>query len=88
MTLEQRCAARGLTLDQLAGCAGVPLAEVAQLAGHANPQITASLYVHAVNRNGRAATAQLAAFYQQAMEDADQARDLTRPDAEPRRPTE
>jgi integrase len=43
--------------------AGVPLAEVAQLAGHANPQTTASLYAHAVNRGGRAATAQLAAFY-------------------------
>jgi integrase len=44
--------------------AGVPLAEVAQLAGHANPQTTASLYVHAVNRGGRAATAELAAFYE------------------------
>ena len=44
--------------------AGVPLAEVAQLAGHANPQTTASLYVHAVNRIGRPVTGQLAAFYE------------------------
>ena len=44
--------------------AGVPLAEMAQLAGHANPQTTASLYVHAVNHSGRAATGQLAAFYE------------------------
>jgi integrase len=43
--------------------AGVPLAEVAQLAGHASPAITSALYAHAIRRSRSPATAQLAAFY-------------------------
>ena len=46
--------------------AGVPLAEVAQLAGHASPQITSLLYAHAIRRSKRApATAELARFYRE-----------------------
>ena len=50
--------------------AGIPLAEVAQLAGHAGPQITAALYAHAVRRSRSPATAQLAAFYRSGAEAA------------------
>jgi integrase len=42
---------------------GVPLAEVAQLAGHANPGVTARLYAHAVPRQTAPATGRLARFY-------------------------
>jgi integrase len=52
--------------------AGIPLAEVAQLAGHAGPQITAALYAHAVRRSRSPATAQLAAFYRSGAEEADE----------------
>jgi integrase len=42
---------------------GVPLAEVAQLAGHANPGVTARLYAHAIRRTSAPATGRLARFY-------------------------
>ena len=42
---------------------GVPLAEVAQLAGHAHPGITASLYADVVPRVRQPSTGRLARFY-------------------------
>ncbi len=48
--------------------AGIPLAEVAQLAGHASPAITSALYTHAVPRTRAPATRQVADFYRQADE--------------------
>jgi hypothetical protein len=48
--------------------AGIPLAEVSQLAGHASPAITSALYAHAVPRTGAPATRQVADFYRQADE--------------------
>jgi integrase len=43
---------------------GVPLPEVSQILGHANPAITARLYAHAVKRTHGAAFRQLGAYYQ------------------------
>jgi integrase len=45
--------------------AGIPLAEVSQLAGHASPAITSALYAHAVPRTRAPATRQVADFYRQ-----------------------
>jgi len=49
---------------------GVPLAEVAQLAGHANAGVTARLYAHAIKRTGAPVTDRLARFYREGAEDA------------------
>jgi integrase len=43
---------------------GVPLAEVAQLAGHANPGITARMYSHVLQRTRQPATGRLERFYE------------------------
>lgn len=45
--------------------AGVPLAEVSELAGHANKQITALLYAHVVRRGRSTALSQVRSFYEQ-----------------------
>jgi integrase len=45
--------------------AGIPLAEVSQLAGHASPAITSALYTHAVPRTRAPATRQVADFYRE-----------------------
>lgn len=45
--------------------AGIPLAEVSQLAGHAGPRITAALYAHVVKRSWLPTTAQLARFHRE-----------------------
>ncbi len=43
---------------------GVPLPEVSQILGHANPAITARLYAHAVKRTHGSAFRQLSEYYQ------------------------
>jgi hypothetical protein len=51
---------------------GVPLPEVSQILGHANPAITARLYAHAVRRERGAAFRQLGAYYRRAADDGDE----------------
>ena len=44
---------------------GVPLAEVAQVAGHANPGVTARLYADVIGRQGAPTSERLARFYEE-----------------------
>jgi Phage integrase family len=63
---------------------GVPLAEVSQILGHANPAITARQYAHAVKRTRGATFRQLGDYYRRAAADGEDP--MGSADAEPESP--